>query len=93
MPNIIFRFFGLLHAFVIAVSLSLLVVGFISGWRPRISEFVGFAWLFDKTPEARSCQVKIIGANGHAVWMPCNEFEKQKNSFCETTSWPGGTPR
>jgi hypothetical protein len=93
MPNIIFRFIALVHAFVITVSLSLLAVGFISGWRPHISELVGFAWLFDKTPEARSCQVKMVGAGGHATWMPCAEFEKQKNSYCETTTWPGATRR
>jgi len=93
MPNIIFRFIGLLHAFVIAVSLSLVAVGFINGWRPSLSEYAGFAWLFDKTSNNRSCQVKIVSAGGHATWMPCSEFEKQKNSFCETTSWPGISKR
>jgi len=88
MPNIIFRFIALLHAFVITVSLGLLAVGFVSGWRPRLSEFVGFAWLFERTSETRSCQVKLVGAGGHATWIPYAEFEKQKNSYCQTTSWP-----
>ena len=88
MPNVIFRFIALLHAFVITVSLGLLAVGFISGWRPRLSEFVGFAWLFERTSETRSCQVKLVGAGGHATWIPYAEFEKQKNSYCQTTSWP-----
>jgi len=93
MPNVIFRFIALLHAFVITVSLGPLAVGFVSGWRPRLSEFVGFAWLFERTSETRSCQVKLVGAGGHATWIPCAEFEKQKNSYCQTTSWPSISKR
>ena len=96
MPNIIFRFFAFLHACVIAVSLTLLAIGLVNGWQSRVSKFVGFGWLFDKTANERSCQVKLVGAGGNATWMPCAEFEKQKDdrysahgyissSLCETT--------
>lgn len=97
MPNIIFRFFAFLHACVIAVSLTLLAIGLVNGWQPRVSKFVGFAWLFEKTANESSCQVKQVGVStgGHATWMPCEEWEKRKrdqqspacyisNSYCES---------
>ena len=46
-----------------------------------LTGFVGFVATyvmngFDPGRE-RSCQVKQIGADGHAVWMPCSEWKKR----------------
>jgi len=89
MPNVIFRFIALLHAFVITVSLGLLAVGFVSGWRPRLSEFVGFAWLFERTSEPRSCQVKLVGAGGHATWIPVPNLRSKRTLTARPRHGPG----
>ena len=79
MLRIGFRLFTFILAFVLGMLITFLITE--QGIRRFNNglEVVGL-YLIGNKSEARSCQVKQVAVDGHATWMTCDEWIKQRES-------------
>ena len=57
-------------AFLLACGFGILIAFLINGSTSRWSFL-----FYDEPYEARSCQVKLIGRDGQAIWMSCRQWK------------------